>query len=316
MFRIGYQRDRVNNQLIPTGRRIANLFATYTQPGSQFANYVMRETLRGNRPNIAHYIAAIAEPAAHLLAVYVREGQRQRARQMLAQIERRRRNRRGPRATKSLHGPWAGGATGFADLSWGFDIHNPNVAEFIRNSAYQFAKSTLETSAIEAAKVAAFVRSELSAGLSAGETTREINRRMVAIFHDPERAARIGQTESMRAMSGGAYMLGQETGVSNKTRWLASPDACPICLGLNGQERAYGEPFLIHKKPGPYQVVLHPPAHVGCFCSFTEVYDPAAVNDQSVAALRILAYNPSQATVPFRSGAKMAASLWARQKSF
>jgi len=175
-------------------------------------------------------------------------------------------------------------------------VFSPNVGEFVRQSAYNLAQSTLATAAKDAAEAVADLRGGLLAGLSSGETAQEINRRVYQIFRDPARAARIGQTESMRAMNGAAYLTAIDTGVITKTRWLASPDACDICLSLNGKERSLGEPFLIlpRAKP-PYNVVLHPPLHPTCFCVTTEIIDAnATIDPQTADDLRRLTVDPSR----------------------
>lgn len=310
---IGFFRELQHGRRIPTGNILANLLRPVLALASQDAIAQLR---RGRRPTFDHWIPSIVESAAPMIAVYVREGQRQEARRLLAAVERRRKSKSIAGAVlKTLSGPWSGGATGFSSMSFGFDVYNPLVTEYIRTSTFNFVQATLQTAANDATKSYMQLRTELTAGLYSGDTTQEINRRVVGIFQDPVRASRVAQTEAARAVSGGGYMLAQETNLVTTVRWLASSDACPLCLKLNGQERKLGEPFMVlPKAKPPYNIIMHSPAHPHCFCTETYIVDPsAAIDSSAVDRLRVFAYDPAAVPVRFPRGERLAASLWERR---
>ncbi len=318
MINIGYFRDTVHGRRIPTGKPLANLTQSILHMAAADA---VRQLQRRGRIDLSQWIPSFVEAAIPMTSVFVRAGQQTRARELLATIEARNKKNKStalawPQRRKSLAGPWAGGSTGFANMSVGFDVFNPNITEYIRNSTYNFVKSTLETAATDATKAYHQLRGALTAGLSGGETTQEINRRVYSIFRDPMRAARAGQTEASRSVAGGGYMLAHSTGATT-VRWLASADACDVCLSLNGQERKLGEPFLIlpRAKP-PYNIILHSPAHPHCFCSETYlIEDSANIDSGTIERLRIAAYSPSDVPARFARGERLAASLgrWERR---
>lgn len=114
------------------------------------------------------------------------------------------------------------------------------------------------------------IREELSAGLQAGEPVAAVAERIRQTGFSPRRAATIAQTESSRAMHAGQGVAARELGVTHWT-WLASSDACDICLSLDGKTVRIGEPFYVHPTgKAAYRVVEHPPAHPHCYCAATE----------------------------------------------
>ncbi len=316
MINIGYFKDTVHGRKIPTGKPLANLIGSILHMAAADA---VRQLHRRGRIDLSAWIPSFVEAAIPMTSVFVRAGQQTRARELLATIETRHKKKKStalawPQRRKSLAGPWAGGSTGFANMSVGFDVFNPNITEYIRNSTYNFVKSTLDTAATDATKAYHQLRGALTAGLSSGETTQEINRRVYSIFRDPARAQRIGQTEAARSVAGGGYMLAHSVGVAT-VRFLASSDACDLCLSLNGQERELGKPFLIlPKAKPPYNIIMHAPVHPHCFCTETYLIDDAnAINADAVERLRIVAYDPSATASRYRRGERMAASLPSRR---
>jgi hypothetical protein len=134
-----------------------------------------------------------------------------------------------------------------------------------------FCRETMETATLEATEAVSQLRVEMREGLTRGEAQRKLTERVFGIFADPMRAFRIATTESSRAMHSGQLMSARASGVVQKKEWLASPDACPRCLELNGVQKNLDEPFWVDSKGGPYAVVMHPPLHPHCFCDQTDV---------------------------------------------
>ena len=79
-------------------------------------------------------------------------------------------------------------------------------------------------------------------------------------YFGPDRAARIAATEVTRAVAEGSEAAYKESGVVQEMEWQASMDErmCPVCEGLTGKRRKFGEPFSAG--------IDKPPAHVNCRC--------------------------------------------------
>lgn len=136
---------------------------------------------------------------------------------------------------------------------------------------FAFSRSTCETARGQLEDALAELRGEMREGLRGGEAYSALARRVQRIFTDPIRAWRIAVTEGARAVNLGGILAAKDSGLVQKKRWLASSDACPDCLDLAWKEVGLEEPFIVLPGGGPYAVVLAPPLHPGCFCSFVEV---------------------------------------------
>jgi hypothetical protein len=144
---------------------------------------------------------------------------------------------------------------------------------------FDFCQATLDTALTDARRAYQGLRAELIAGLEGGETNRELAARVRGVFLDPYRAARIATSEAQRAVHAGQIEYAKETGVVKAKKWLASSDACPLCLELGSMGPVdLDTPFYVHHTGSPaYRMVMHPPAHPFCMCSMTEVIDYAAI---------------------------------------
>lgn len=189
-------------------------------------------------------------------------------------------------------------------------MFNPRVLESLENAIFSFCDTTLDTAITDAETAYGALRRQLKEGLSEGETNRELARRVQGIFGDQQRAGRIAITEASRAMHGGQLMLDRETGIVGGKKWLASSDACQACLAMAAKGTVdLEEPFFVHPKGNPaYRVVMYPPLHPHCFCSYTSVVDYAAV-ESGRANLDILRVSPGTPRVAgdLASGVQLAA---------
>lgn len=290
MIPIGYFKDKVRGRRIPTGKPLANLTQVVL---GMCATDAIRQLRAYGQCDLSRWVPSFVSAATPMIATFVREGQRVRAKELLAAIEKRKRR-------KSL----------WPQLGFGFDVFNSQIINYINTSTYDFVSETLTTASVDAAKAHSKLRQELGTSLRSGEGIAELNARVFKIFRDPYRAGRIGQTEAARAQNGGGYMLAMESGVTDTTRWYASSDACPRCLALNGQEREHGKPFWVNPKGGKYAVVLFPPLHPHCFCVTMDVIgESSRIESGSVDKLRIAAYDPSAVPNRFQRGERLAASL-------
>ncbi len=103
-----------------------------------------------------------------------------------------------------------------------FNVLSPQILATARRMTFAFLDGFFTSTAD-------MLRAALAASLAAGETALELQRRLVAIF-GRERAAVIGQTEASRATHEGQRIADKDSGVIEKRAWLASADACPMCL--------------------------------------------------------------------------------------
>ena len=111
----------------------------------------------------------------------------------------------------------------------------------------QFAKEWILTQSLTLAKslnATTFeaIRHQLSLGFDAGESIKEITKRIEGYFEDTAkfRAEMISRTEVIAASNEGALHRFELEGI-NKSEFLAAPDACEVCLPLNGEEYATKE---------------------------------------------------------------------------
>lgn len=295
MFNVGYFAQVTHGRRIPTGRPLANLTSSVLHMAAADA---IRQLRTRGRVNLQQWLPSFVQAATPIVSVFVREGQRQRAKELLAAIENRR--RKSLSAVRKAFEPFVRRTAEFDNLTFGFDVFNPRVIEYIRTATYHFVESTLATAATDAEKAYAQVRQALGTALPGGEGTAEINRRLYRVFADPYKAARVGQTEASRAVNMGGYMAAIETNLVSKTRWKASSDACDRCLALNNQERELGVPYYVNPKGGHFAITLCPPLHPHCFCVCLDIVDDSAkINPATVDRLRTLAYNPGQSPQRF-----------------
>lgn len=162
-------------------------------------------------------------------------------------------------------------------LEIGFDVFNPRVSEAIRSAALNLAQSTLATATMDVGHALDRTRGEIAEGLERGEGIERLNARIGQIFEDPMRAARIAQTEASRAVHAGQLLMAEESEVVNGVTWLASSDACPLCLSLDGQTVGLGEAFTTTGR-GPYGRIEHPPAHPHCLLPGTPILASGVVS--------------------------------------
>lgn len=166
-------------------------------------------------------------------------------------------------------------------LTTGLRIDVPEVPQFVRGMAVNFAKSTNDTSEYRANEAAEELRRELAEGLDRGELHRRLTDRVHRIFRNPERASMIAHTEQMRALHGGQWLAAKQFTEPMLKLWLASSDACPLCLDLDAKYGVDGipldQPFATGTSTNPaYSTIMFPPRHPNCFCTYTLEVDTNA----------------------------------------
>ena len=155
-------------------------------------------------------------------------------------------------------------------LGVSFDLFDPMVLRAVDKATLQFCEETNDTAVGDLKESIEKLRKLLKAGLEEGKAIAQLAREVKRIFADPSRAFRIATTETSRAIHGGALLNAKESSLKLKKEWLASSNACPSCLELNGVEKELDEPFYVDGS-GTYARIMTPPLHPHCFCTWTEV---------------------------------------------
>lgn len=265
-----------------------------------------RQIAGGHQINFAAHLPALQQWAFENYWHYWREGLRLAAEDILAAALGKRGGYVSPLRGKSLS-VWGGYVSPLrknlyhskvAALDFSFNLLRAEVIQSLQSAAFAFAQSTLETAQTDARKAVQAAREALRQGITRGESTRKLNARMVQIFNDPHKAARVAQTEASRAFGMGQVEAAKKSDVVTALEWLASSDSCDKCSSINRKRVRPGEPFYVHQGGKPeYQYVYSPPLHPHCMCTVKSVVDPNALTDQNLATLQFMAHGvPSTAT--------------------
>lgn len=168
-------------------------------------------------------------------------------------------------------------------LAVSLDLPSPKIRESVAAGMDVLERNLSATTAERATEIVGVLRREMAAGMLAGESVRELAKRIEGMFRESERyrAVRIAQTESIRALHRGQLDYAEEKerqlGVTLGKQWLASADACPLCLQIARESMlrgpiGLGASFYEHAAaPQDYHEVPSPPAHPVCRCTITEV---------------------------------------------
>jgi HK97 family phage portal protein len=136
----------------------------------------------------------------------------------------------------------AGVARGAAELGISpFDIGPyPTISEYIRTKTLTFSFEVNETTLNR-------LRTELSEGIEAGETMRELTERVDGVFGFAEkvRAERIARTETVGASNYGTVRAYQESGIPLEKEWLTARDGKERDSHqmMDGQRQELSDPF-------------------------------------------------------------------------
>lgn len=153
-----------------------------------------------------------------------------------------------------------------------FEIFNPRIYDAVDAAAFAFCRDTMETARTDLDTALAELRRALKRGLGRGEAQTWLARKVQRIFADPFRASRISVTETSRAVNGGEFIAAKESNVCEFKEWVASPDACELCLSIADKGPIpMDEPFYVNPKGGPYAVCMYPPAHPWDQCTWSPV---------------------------------------------
>lgn len=119
------------------------------------------------------------------------------------------------------------------------------------------------------------LRHELALGFEAGESIKEIAKRIEVYFdtNAKVRAEMISRTEVIAASNRGAQDRYQKEGIQKK-EWFSAPDARPSHLEANGQIVGINDNFRVGDGmgQGPAQIGL-PEEDINCRCVLLPVID-------------------------------------------
>lgn len=144
-------------------------------------------------------------------------------------------------------------------------VVQPRLREAIQAATLRFCQETNATTALELEEARAKLREQLAEGMTRGEVLNDLTARVRTIFDtSTDRAYRIAATEAVRAQAHAELITVKATGLEFRKVWLATGNACPHCLALDGEERELDASFV--RLPGEYGDIQHPPRHPRCRC--------------------------------------------------
>ncbi len=163
-----------------------------------------------------------------------------------------------------------------------FNLQNRRAQEFIENASARVAADSTGT-------LTSILREELVEGITAGESTTELAKRIQAsgkVEATTARAVRIARTEAAFAAIKGTEEGWKQSGVVYGWKYLLSSDPCPLCIAvaerLNGRVIKLGHsafdvgtvievpgqksPTILNYEPDPGKGLVIPATHPACRC--------------------------------------------------
>lgn len=147
-----------------------------------------------------------------------------------------------------------------------FAVFEKNIPQAAQELTLKFAESTNATTTMQLDDALAKLRTEISEGLVEGDTRIELTKRVQEVFDqaDKVRAEMIARTEASRAAHTGELIGARDSNVVSAKYWIASADACDICLEFAAQGTI---PLDQDFGSDDYGDISVPPGHVSCQCS-------------------------------------------------
>jgi len=176
-----------------------------------------------------------------------------------------------------------------ANLS--FNVYNPQVTQFIKNTSYENAVRINE-------ETASLLQKNMKEGLEAGESMTDMAKRVENVFDNctSYRANMIARTETIRATNGGALYAYHQSGVVKEKMWYTADDErrCPLCLKLNKKKIPFDDMFVSGGNK-----VQAPPLHPNCRCTIVAIVKEAYAPVQTPAP--VVTSAPPEAKPPIYS---------------
>ena len=112
-----------------------------------------------------------------------------------------------------------------------FNLFTERISAYVKLRGLELCKTIeegLKSSCLDA----------IMEGTKQGEGIYKIRERLRAVIEDYSKvnAERVARTETINACRRATIEGYIQSGVVSKVKWLAAPDACPVCQELGGQE--------------------------------------------------------------------------------
>lgn len=240
--------DPGHGRFIPAGQRLGRTLAAVLRA---YLPSVTRIVSAGQMPDLSPLQVAINQAAYGTASIYWRAGV----------VNARRELRRLPRR-KAWFDPDPASVPPPL-LTTSFELLDPNAEVAIRRLTLDLAGNVTET-------IREQIREALEVMALDGRGYSTAGALISDIFA-PQRAQTIAMTEGSRLYHDAEATTWREAGIEQH-QWLASSDACDLCLSLSGNVVRIGQPFYVHSGGRiTYRMVLYPPAHPHCMCTTTPV---------------------------------------------
>ncbi len=241
---------------------------------AQARDVAQRLTLDGDLPDMTAWIAATANAVKPLLLQMTQAGMLRAQRRIADKLRGSVAEMRRHEIPHDVAFKRFGGVVTKAGsvIQANFSLFNPRVYDAVDAAAFAFCRETNETATRELSQALVDLRKLLKRGLGRGDAIAILARKVREVFADPRRAFTIAITETSRAVNGGEFIAAKESGVATHKEWVASSDACPLCLSIADKgEIPMDEPFYVDPRGGPYAVCMFPPVHPHDFCTWNPV---------------------------------------------
>jgi HK97 family phage portal protein len=166
-----------------------------------------------------------------------------------------------------------GGSEAVAGMAVRFDVHSPEVTQYVNNYTVKLAKQLSDARHDE-------LRSSIARIVGEGQTPAQAAQSVRSVLADrsADDAERIARTESAKAYNQGGLKAWEEAGVTHK-KWLLAPFACPLCEEIATK---FNEPVALSAVFFPkgkditvgdttyrndYEDIDAPPLHPQCRCT-------------------------------------------------
>lgn len=120
------------------------------------------------------------------------------------------------------------------------------------------------------------IKQSIQKSIQMRENLTQTIERLRNVIDDPERAALIARTETVRAFNMGRFEYGMKTGSQWKV-WVAKANACEHCQTISPDPIPYGDMFQSDMGATDF-----PPLHPRCQCDYLDV-DPPTYSDRTTS---------------------------------
>ncbi len=173
------------------------------------------------------------------------------------------------------------GAAAQVGSPYAFDIHRPEVADFVAEYTFRLSAEVNRTTNTALQKI-------LTTGNAEGQTLAEMTNRVEDLFNHAERfrSARIARTEMVRGRMAGEVEAWKQSGVVQGYYWQTDADPCPWCIemehrfGKSAMHMTFGQNYIdrggaLEVEAGTmhmdYSDIPGPPLHPNCQCELIPI---------------------------------------------